>query len=70
MVVDAENGLSLEIAQHFGHGLVLVEGEIHTVSFCLPVWRVEIEERVGAVVFSNAFLPVEVFNSDVGGLPS
>ena len=70
MVVDAEDGLSLEGAHGLGDGLILLKGEVDAVVFGLPVRRIEIEEGVRTVVLADAGLPVEVFDAGIGGLPS
>lgn len=50
MVVEADDGLALELAQDLGHLLVLLDAKSDGIALSLPVRRVHVEQRVCPVV--------------------
>jgi len=66
VVVDAQYRLTFEGAHQVCHGLVVLEGEWYAVALGLLVWRVEVKEGEGAIIFNDAALPVQVFDEGSG----
>lgn len=64
MIVQAHDRLPLQALHQGRHLLVLLESEVDAVPFGLPIWRIKVEERVGAVVPLHQLVPVHVL--DVG----
>lgn len=65
----AEDRAPLQLPEHPGHALVVLEAERHTVALRLPVRRIKIEKRVWSVVARDAPVPVEASGKDAT-LPS
>ena len=57
VVVEADDGLALELCQHARHFFVLFYAKGYPISLRLPVGRIHIKEGVWAVIALNAVLP-------------
>ena len=62
VIVDADHNPALAAAHEIGNALVLLEWEVHAISGGLPVGRVHIKERVGAIVSLGTVEPAQVLD--------
>lgn len=66
MVVQADNLLALELAHHVGHALVLRERKADAIALSFLIRRIQVEQRMRAVVACHAHRPVQLL--DVGSV--
>lgn len=66
MVVQADDGLALELAHHLRHALVLREREVDAIALGFPIGRIQIKQRVRPVIAPDALRPVKVLDIGIG----
>lgn len=62
VIVDADHHLAATATHDRSHRLVLVQLEWDAVAFHLPVGRIEVKERMGAVIALDTVLPVQILD--------
>ena len=65
-IVNRDHHLALDRSGQLGHAGVLIDAEVHAITFGTPIGRVAVEQGVRPVILGDARRPVQMLDEGLG----